>query len=284
MFGKALHPKDKWANTIIALYYERLNDDADFRAALAELCETLAEPGRRLKELWELSDTPQFSCYPFRPVNIREESTIPQWDYYRLYNTIGQEMSAFCERWHLPTAHGLADVWRSLDWYLVRPDLELKLRQGVQTFRVPDVGLTVTVPIDKAIEGDTAGQWIEKLPLIIPDAPSPFLYDPVERDRAWLNERIDAICANVRQSILNQAKALEGQAKAEGWDKRPPRYTDAYLQCVAKALYLKAIKGEKWSDIAGKYGVFSPDDFGKRMRDFATQCGIPLPEARKRSK
>ena len=39
------------------------------------------------------------------------------------------------------------------------------------------------------------------------NVPLPFLYDPLTT--AWLNERIDAICANVRQSILSQAEVAE---------------------------------------------------------------------------
>lgn len=277
-------PDDWWAEKVIDLYYKQLNDDAHFQVAFAELCQTLAEPARRLVELGKLTRNHNQFCqpYPFQPSNIREVPSAAQWRqsddfaYWCLYDEIGQALSAFCDHWHLPIEYGLRDVWDCLWLYSFMPHREPELYAVMRERWIPVVGSPAV--IDVVESGSDRIPVIMNLPYIFPNVPLPFMYDPVEQSRAWLNRQIDMICDNVRQSILNQAEALESQAKAEGWDKRPPRYTDAYLQRVARALYLRAVKGMRWEDVMSQCddALSDQEGFADRIRDWARRCGIPL--------
>mgnify|MGYP000973490090 CR=1 FL=1 len=98
------YPADWWPLEVTGLYYEQLLADLDFRAALAVLFQDLAEPAERLKTLGNaIGNTPDFRSF--------QPSIVPEWaqywnayqDYYRAYNDVGQELSAFSARWHLPT-------------------------------------------------------------------------------------------------------------------------------------------------------------------------------------
>lgn len=272
------YPADWWPLEVTGLYYEQLLADLDFRAALAVLFQDLAEPAERLETLGDAIWThPDFRSF--------QPSIVPEWaqywnayqDYYRAYNDVGQELSAFSARWHLPTEYGPQDVWYSLNLHLASPESEPTLLMSARVCWQPVVGTPVA--IDEVQSGSERIVISMKLPYIFPNVPLPFLYDPVEQNRAWLNERIDAICANVRQSILSQAEVLESQVEAEDWKKRSTRYTPSYLRRIARALYLRAVKCMKWDDIGRKCGVSSPNDFAKRVRYFAAQCSIPLPKS-----
>jgi hypothetical protein len=288
MFDSQLHSKEEWALIVTALYYNHLNADPDFQADLAVLFERLADPLRQLEELAELTKNSASlyrQPYPFRPLTVREEPDAPVWwqnelAYWRLHNEAGMALSEFCERWHLPTEYGLRDLWHSLALYLVVVDrgheYRLRLQMSTRAGWIPPVGhLVYTDGAEVNGERIVIG-W--HVPVIVPNVPVPFRYDPTEQSRAWLNQRIDAICDSVRQSIYNQADALESQGKAGGWENRPPRYTDNYLQRVARALYLRAVKGAKWEDVRKECDddLVNLESFAERMRDWAKLCGIPL--------
>lgn len=265
------------AEEVIDLYYKQLNADTDFRAALADLFQHLAESATRFVELRERTGfNSRFrKPYPFQPE--KQLTRVPYASQLELYNEIGQALSAFCERWHLPINYGLDDVWNCLWLHSLMSDGEPEFYAVMRQRSYPVVGIPFV--IDVVESGNDRIPVVMKLPYIYPNAPVRFMYDPIEQSRAWLNQRIDAICDNVRQSILSQAAVFESQAAAEGWGKRPPRHTPSYLQQIARALYLRAVKCMKWDDVASECEVYSPDDFARRVRFFAAQCGIPLPES-----
>ncbi len=281
MFDGELHPKSEWADVVIGLYYGHLNADPDFQADLAALFERLADPIRQLERLARLTrNNPQYhQPYPFRAYDV-PQGEHADLDYWRVYNAVGQALSDFCVRWHLPTEYGLHDLWYSLGWRVWAVDHDaphtLRLEVGIRGRWQPTVGSSVI--IDVLESGSERVVVSMKLPWIFPNAPVPFMYDPTEQSRAWLNERIDAICENIRQSILNQAEALEAQAQAEGWDKRPRRFTGEYLRDIARALYLRAVRGMRWEQIASERGRYDYKSYARRVREFARLCGIPLME------
>lgn len=278
MFGGALQPQLLWADVVIGLYYNELNNDPGFLEALNNLFDTLTASGLLTDSTTDLN-----FCgvsYPFKPLLLEVSPSPdenPEFARWRMRDAIGMALSSFCERWHLPVKYGLEDVWHSLCSHLSVPGGGLKLGSGMRRERVPVVGILASGQVID-IDG-TVLSVIDRQPWIMPYATAPFLYDPVERDRAWLNNQIEEICEQVRQSILAQADAFERQLKMQaGWRKRPPRYTDDQLRRTARALYLRAVKRLKWSDVMTQFDATLNDaeKFADRMRRWAKRCDIPL--------
>ena len=117
------YPADWWPLEVTGLYYEQL--------LLTRLPSSVGrpvsrwEPAERLETLGDAIWThPDFRSF--------QPSIVPEWaqywnayqDYYRAYNDVGQELSAFSARWHLPTEYGPQDVWYSLNLHLASPESE----------------------------------------------------------------------------------------------------------------------------------------------------------------
>lgn len=272
-----LQSKNYWANVVIEFYYDHLNADPDFRAALTELFQECARAG------WLTSATPENKniithlfassnyfedvLYPFQATH-----TGPRWD---VHNALGAAMSAFCERWHLPTQYGLGDLSWSLELALI--DEQAMLVTGGRTESVPQVGIPVLQePVQ--IGSDTRNVYFLE-PWVSPPKLRPFQYDPTYHNRDWLHEQLDRLCTEVRQSILSQADKLERAVAAKSdWRVKTAGTSEEYLRRVAHALYLRAVKREKWSDVMSEFDsdLQDAERFADRIRRRARKCGIPL--------
>lgn len=150
---------------------------------------------------------------------------------------------------------------------------------GGEAFWEPNIG----IPLDAGTV-DFAGvhvRVIENVPIIFPNVPLPFTYDPISKPREKLNERIEAICREIRESILAQAEAYERQAKEAGFQPRPPRLPHEQIRRIARAIYRRAICRWKWDDIRQEYmtdddPVWDAQRFADRIRSWAKACNIPL--------
>ena len=285
-FGHNLHPKDDWANAIIDWYYHWLDSDPDFVAELAELFQRLDELAPRFERLAEETRQEKTIGYgqPCNPLD-------PDWpedtpflkaigDYRRARYQIERMLLTFAERWHLPQEHALLDLWHSHGIYGLARGIKGKAKWrlicGPRVGWVPTVGIPVEIG---GFEADGVRiRVVQNFPVIYPNLPLPFLYDPIEQDRKWLNERIDAICADIRKSILQQAEEYERQAKEAGWREKPKRWAPDYLERIARAVYLRAIKRQSWEMIMKDYDPDLNDvpRFADRIRRYAEDVGIAL--------
>ena len=258
MFGCNLHPEEDWANAIIDWYYHWLDSDPDFLTQLAELFQALDKLAPRFEQLAE--ETRHYKTIGYgQPC----EPPDPDWpedtpllkaigDYHRVRYEIEQMLLAFAEKWHFPKEHGLLDIWYSYQIYSavrgIEGEAKCRIISGPRCGSVPTVGIPVEIG---SLENEGFHILVvHNLPVIYPNVPLPLVYDPIERGRKWLNEQIDAICAEVRASILQQAEEFERQAKEAGWREKPPRYSPSHFERLALSIYLRAIKCMTWDEIA----------------------------------
>lgn len=136
----------------------------------------------------------------------------------------------FLARWPLPADVDLYVSWR-VSHEMGRPHLLPRIR----LCHVPD------------IEWKGAGALEQLVPVIVPNLPLPFPWDPIEEGRAVLHERIEAICRDLRESILRQAEAFEQTLYAHGWVKKPPHWKP---EQAARRLYWRLVRRLSWRAIA----------------------------------
>jgi len=235
-----LAPGNRWTRDEIVyhaagFYYERLNQDPDFREALSNLFNRLDGP---------------------LPEDGRQEA-----------------IRDFCSTWPLPARAPEDLLWS----HELRPWQGDRLVTGGLSGFVPTPGLPVvtgTIPGD----GDTPSlRIVERQPWIFPSVPLPFTYDPLTHDRRWLRDRIDAICADIRSSILAQAEALEREVEQAGWGPLPPAWHDPdSLRQAVDRLYLRAIRRMSWSRVAIKART-RRSAVQEQVTRLASLLGITLP-------
>jgi hypothetical protein len=295
---------------VTGFYYAHLNEDKAFTADLAALFTKLEELGApdpltsEGRRTWEVaqhgspdltSELPE--AYKDTPLGRR----------YRLASSIRQEVEAFLSRWPLP-----GRIWEDLRWSY-HQHLRWGKSKGEQPRLVlgpfgewlPKPGLPVVVDVHE-VEGTTV-LVVERQPWIFPSCPTPFLYnatldrlrqvwlektfktlpvldyDPVGQDRKWLEKIIEAICREVRKSILEQARLYEEDVGAYWW-KPGPRYRKRHEEWLAYILYLRVLHRTTWGELmklATKTGFYSEGDdidlLRKRVTALARLIGLPLP-------
>jgi len=267
----------EWALHVTDLYYERLNEDPDFRKDLSALfarLEGLGVPspftpeGRRL---WERA-----LALKGGPGGRPRASKVA---------VLRREVEGFLARWPLPEG-GWHDLCYSYGLHLCWGKAQGQppwLSRGRFPEEPPPLGLPVAVGRQEA--DGTRVRVVERQPWIIPPHPLPFLYDPVLDDRAYLEAQIEAICREIRESILEQARAYEEEVEAQGWKEPGPwRRRRARLELLAYLLYLRAVKKNTWQELgelAIKAGLYSwgsdaPDTIRKRVTRLARSIGLPL--------
>jgi hypothetical protein len=270
---------------VTGFYYDHLNEDERFRADLAALFARLEASGApdpltgEGRRLWEEAQhgTPDLM------VELAEAyKGTPLGERYRLALSICREVETFISRWPLP-----GRIWDDLRWSYAlhlrwgkgkgkRPRLELG---GFAEF-LPSPGLPIEVGVHKV--GGTTVRVVERQPWIFPSHPLPFLYDPVRQDRKWLEEVIEAICREVRESILEQARLYEEDVGAYWW-KPGPRYRKGHEEWLAYILYLRVVRRDTWGELmklATESGFYSEGDdvdlLRKRVTSLARLIGLPL--------
>lgn len=269
-----LYPSAYWVDKLTDFYYECLNGDARFQEALKALFQELAGP-------WE---TMESLCPPWRSANVDAE----RWPYHptgiddpcrQAYDAVATRLSDFCQQWHLPREHGMEDLAHAFRLWRLAQGRPPRLIRGIRTFLEPQIGFPVTVGVQE--EEDITIRIVDYVPIIFPNIPLPFVYDPVECSQEQLQERIETICQEIRQSILAQAEEYKRQAGEAGFKPRPPRLTPKQMERVARAIYRRAVCRWKWDDIRQEYKtddepVYDAQRFADRIRNWAKACGIPL--------
>jgi hypothetical protein len=271
-------PQEWWTELIVDAYYRHLNGYRRFQDELRDIFLALAEPMAELERL-DGAGKPDLQGleWPYHPTGDEHDP------YYRAFDQAAVMLSNFCERWHLPRRRGIGDLAHSFkQWKLLQDhghDDPPELMTGGRCAIFPHVGLPVhagSIPFE-----DITIPVIEHIPIIMPNAPLPFIFDPAEQSREELNRRIEAICREIRESILNQVEAYERQAKEGGLCPRPSRMTPAQVERIGRAIYRRAVCRWKWDRIRHEYmadgdPVYDAQRFADRIRDWARECDIPL--------
>lgn len=272
---------------VTGFYYARLNEDKAFTADLAALFTKLEELGApdpltsEGRRTWDEAQHGSLDLMSELAEAYKDKDT-PLERHYRLVASLRREVEAFLSRWPLPER-----TWDDLRWSYAlhlrwgkskgkRPRLELG---GFAEF-LPTPGLPIEVGVHK-VEGTTV-RVVERQPWIFPPHPLPFLYDPVRQDRKWLEEVIEAICREVRESILEQARLYEEDVGAFLW-KPGPRYRKGHEEWLAYILYLRVVHRDTWKklmELAIEAGFYSQHDdldlLRKRVVSLAKLIGLPL--------
>jgi len=271
---------------VTGFYYGHLNEDERFTADLAALfarLEELGAPDPLTSEGRRTWDEAQHGSPDLMAELSEVYKDTPLGRHYRLVSSIRREVEAFLSRWPLP-----GRIWQDMRWSYAlhlrwgkgkgkRPTLKL----GGFTEFLPSPGLPIEVGVHK-VEGTTV-RVVEHQPWIFPSCPIPFLYDPLSQGREWLEKTIKAICQQVRESILAQARLYEEEARAKErepgpWRRRRDEKWLAYL------IYLRAVHRDSWEEItelAIKAGLYpqstDADAVRKRVTAIARLIGLPLP-------
>jgi hypothetical protein len=271
---------------VTGFYYSHLNEDERFRADLAGLFARLEELGApdpltgEGRRVWEEA---QYGSLDTLGELAKAYRATPLEQHYRLVSSLHLLVEAFISRWPLP-----GRIWDDLRWSYAlhlrwgkgkgkQPRLELG---GFAEF-LPSPGLPIEVGVLK-VEG-TMVQVVERQPWIFPPCPIPIFYDPTRQSREWLEKTIEAICQQVRESILAQARLYEEEVRARGrepgpWRRRGNERWLAYL------LYRRAVHKDTWEDLtklAIKADLYLEgtdiDTVRKRVTALARLIGLPLP-------
>lgn len=243
---------------LTCLYYDRLNRDQDFRLALSALFERLEATGvppsfadAIARELWQEAEHGD-------PGLMREMARHCEGssagEYYRKAIILRQQMAHFLSRWPLPQDKAWDDLARSYDTYLryLKPrGLPPELESAGHAEWIPEPGIPHVV--GELTIGGILVRVTERRPWIFPSHPLPFLYDPLAHDRGWLEQQIEAICRDIRESILGQARLYEEHVESQGWRRLPPRLLPKAGEAIER-LYLRLVKGLSWQQIAHKTG------------------------------
>ena len=261
---RKLHTPTQDRAHLLAAYYAELNADPAFRCDLATTFDQLdtAVP------LADLARALGFALPVVLPVPTDAElgalnalASLPQAtaqlrvyaEYVRALSEARRVLGAFARRWSL-SPEGIDHLLTSYVNRRVRGDV-----------------LSIA-PTEGAFPPAA---------VVSPPPPQPFTYSPVLHGRAWLNQRIDAICRELRASMLEQADKIDQNALATGWAPRPPRRRDNDLATVAHRLYLRAVKRLTWGQIVVAEHSSGHDitraSVRKSVVRLAHELGIPLP-------
>lgn len=112
--------------------------------------------------------------------------------------------------------------------------------------------------------------------VILTRAEVTFSYDLIFESYDAFNKRKEDFI----RKLLEQAQALESQAKAAGFKRWPPRLTPLYVERVGLAIYRRTVCRWSWWDIMNEYGqaepIYNTETFSKTIRRWAKKCSIPL--------
>lgn len=112
------------------------------------------------------------------------------------------------------------------------------------------------------------------IPVIVPNCPLPFCWDPVHESRQALAERLEALLSDIKESVLAQAEALEAQVRAAGWKEPPRRSPDLPLR--AERLFRRAVLKQSWEQIKRYTGARDRAMVRRQVTHDAEMLGIPL--------
>jgi hypothetical protein len=188
-----------------------------------------------------------------------------------------RELGAFISRWRLP-GRAWQDLADSYEWHV---------RHGAETRRLPELrlggfgefqpvpGLPVVADVQQ-VDG-TRVAIVEHEPWILPNHPLPFRYDPLSHDRRWLEEQVDALCRELRESVLAQARLYEEEVEVYGWVRLPPRWTADTVRKGIERLYLRVVRGLSWGEVAYQTGC-DKAQAKRQVRLFAGLLDVTLPQ------
>jgi hypothetical protein len=170
-------------------------------------------------------------------------------------------------QWGLPRRHGQRHVADALWWWHVRP-------------RDSDDELPRLFGWSRGFRGEVVCGDIE------PHQLGTFSYDPTRQGPEWVRAEADRVAETIRRSIVDQAEALEKQARAKGYRPIPPRYRGdgGELKRMAQRLYRRAVLKWSWQNIAR--AEHPPEDVRKfypsravrnSVEHWARELDIPLP-------
>ncbi|MCL4466413.1 MAG: hypothetical protein M1389_10400 [Chloroflexi bacterium] len=288
-----------WADVLAACYYELLNGNADFAADLARLfagLDVLRLPDDlNLDDATLLSALEVLSRWPM-VITTKEELEGLEWatshlERARLAAKAKRLIDELCARWRLPK-RAADDLYWS---YWARPAEGRLVCHGAAAEGLPRTSVRqelVRMLHDSAIGAPTGPVEVYEvvrvgrpLPWIRVRADERFQYDPLLHDRKWLEERIEGICRNIRESALRQAEVQERRAAQAKWEKTEPRWGHVLLVRLALRLYRRAVLKLSWEEIAeldggdrerdGRYGTV--DAMRRTTARAAEMLGICLP-------
>lgn len=270
----------EWAFWLTGLYYDRLNADPGFSRDLAALFTRLEKMGVRPPsaggELWGEAEGGDPSLMAEW---ARAYQGSPLGQHYQMALSLRREVDAFLARWPLPRR-----IWQDL-----RSSYEAHLHWGKPWGREPRLELGghgewlptpgLPVVVDVRERDGIRVRAMEHQPWIFPSLPLPFLYDPLRHDRGWLEGQIEAICREIRESILAQAKAYREEVEAQGFSHPHPSWEKA--EKAVGLLYLRAVKRLSWAQIKLKTGC-DEAQARRQVRHYAALIGLPLAETPER--
>ena len=172
----------------------------------------------------------------------------------------------FVTRWNLPRCCGAQDIWGSFMLSLDYPDRPLRL--------------LVTDHLLSPIVYDERGYDVG---MIEPKPPPSFMYAPMSMSLKMLHQRVDEIVQQVRQDILAQAERYRDIALSYGYRPIPPRHRNwDHLRRMARRVYLAAVRGRRWVEIAAeeaeRFGEYcDPRSVRSTVHDWAETLDVRLP-------
>ncbi len=268
-----LNPPEVWVTVLIHWYYYWLNQDEKFLAALEALFRELAPLATRFERLADKTGLAKTLDLPTGlPPEGPDPAHRPLRQYWQTRKAIEERLFKFATEWPLPRNYALKDLWFSYQAYADSEGKQVRLLEAPRLFSRPAVGVRL---VSRSTVRDDV-MVISQVPLIFPLVPLPFVWDPIWQDRKWLNDYIDVLCADLRTSILRQAEEYERQARQAGFKPAPPAYHAAdTLKETAQFIYLRAVKGLTWGELALKTGR-ARSTVIERTKRAASMAGIPL--------
>ncbi len=117
-----------------------------------------------------------------------------------------------------------------------------------------------------------------QMPVIIPPAPAPFIWDPTTQSWQELEIWVNHLCNQLRDAIVAQVSWYAHHIRATGWvsplpadfDQAPPPEME-----TARLLYLRVVKGLSWKELAREAGQ-SVSAVRKRVKEAAELADVPL--------
>jgi len=248
--GEPLTPEALNDHDIISAHCRRLDKDEEFRNDLLELLDYLK------KNLKEIPLHPKEAEYVLAPL-----------------------IKPFVEKWRIPRYQGddahisspEQVIWRILRTW----DGGSKFREFTPSFVMwmSDIGGRCVVNRIEH-EGRTLNV-VDHIPLIFPNQPLPFVWDPTCSGRDSLENRIRDILRDVESSIREQALLLEAQARKAGFARRPYREKRALW---GELLYERNIKKKSWGQLKAKMRHRSRSYICKKISSLNRKYGISDPQ------
>ena len=123
-----------------------------------------------------------------------------------------------------------------------------------------------------------------RIPRILPTQALPILYHPAAHSRRWLEAVARQTAAQVEQSILGQAEAIEDQLLAQGWKRKSPQRLGKrrrqMLELGALRTYHRRLCGMTYPEICDREEEADPggrrteSGIAKNVRDVESVLGL----------